>query len=58
MACSYGEVAAGTDLAPGFRGLPDDACPVPLRRDVDRDAIWTGAVAAAASRRWSPEEQP
>jgi hypothetical protein len=28
MACSYGEVA-GTDLAPAFRGLPDDACRVP-----------------------------
>jgi hypothetical protein len=29
MACSYGEVAAGIDLAPGFRGLLDDACQVP-----------------------------
>src|SRR5689334_14252719 len=29
MACSYGDVAAGTDLEAGFRGLPDDACQVP-----------------------------
>jgi hypothetical protein len=29
MACTYAEIKAGTDLAPAFRGLPDDACQVP-----------------------------
>jgi hypothetical protein len=29
MACTYAEIKAGTDLAPAFRGLPDDACSCP-----------------------------
>jgi hypothetical protein len=29
IACTYAELGGGTDLAPVFQGLPQDACPCP-----------------------------
>jgi hypothetical protein len=29
MACTYAEMATGTDLAPVLQGLPNDLCPCP-----------------------------
>jgi hypothetical protein len=39
MACTYGELAAGTDLTDAFKGLPGDACQCPHWGYVLRGAL-------------------